>query len=146
MRLNPLTVYRESVQGSLRTAFSAQYPPHNTAMSFALGLFIIGLPNLGAGLFVIGAIGYRVERANPLALSASIIILNPVVKGGVYVASYALGTFLLGSTPAEFSGNLSLSIAGPVLVRVLVGNVVLAALFAVVGYVVALYGIRMYQG
>jgi uncharacterized protein (DUF2062 family) len=145
MRLNPLTVYRESVQGSLRTAFSAQYPPQQTAVSFALGLFIIGLPNLGAGLFVIGALGYRMEWANPLALSASVVILNPVAKGGVYVASYALGTLLLGPTPATFSGELSLSIAGPVLARILVGNVILAGLFAVVGYLVALYGIRMYQ-
>jgi len=145
MKWNPLAAYRESVQGSLRTAFSAPYPPYHTAVSFALGLFIIGLPNLGVGILVVSALGYRADWANPIALFASVVILNPVVKGGVYVASYWLGTVLLGPTPATFSGELSLSIAGPVLVRLLVGNTLLAGLLAVGGYILALYSIRQYR-
>jgi uncharacterized protein (DUF2062 family) len=130
------------VRGRLRAAFSADHPPHLIGVSFALGLFLLSVPNLGASLLVIAAIGYRFEWAHPLALSAAAVILNPLVKGVVYAASFALGTALLGPVPGMFSGRLSLSTGPQVLVRLLVGNLVLSACLAAAGYVLARYGVR----
>jgi uncharacterized protein (DUF2062 family) len=141
-----LTSYPSVVRSRLRTAFTAEYSPQSTGLSFAVGLFIIALPNLGVGVLVVGAIGYLVEWANPRALSAAVVILNPVVKGSVYVASFALGVAVLGPVPDIFTGSITLSAGPQVLVRLVVGNLILATVFAVVGYVVAVYSARaMYR-
>lgn len=137
-----LTSYPSVVRSQLRTAFTAEYSPQSTGLSFAIGLFVIALPNLGVGVLVVGAIGYLVEWANPRALSAAVVMLNPVVKSGVYVASFALGVAVLGPGPGIFTGNITLSAGPQVLVRLIVGNLILATAFALVGYVVAVYSSR----
>lgn len=134
-----LTRYPSVVRSRLRTAFTAEYPPQSTGVSFAIGLFVIALPNLGTGILVLGVVGYLADWANPRALSAAVVVLNPLVKGGVYAASFALGVALLGPVPGVFSGNISLSTGPAVLLRLFVGNVLVAAGLAVTGYVVALY-------
>jgi uncharacterized protein (DUF2062 family) len=137
-----LTSYPGVVRSRLRSAFTADYSPQSTGLSFAVALFIIALPNLGLGVLLIGAIGYLIEWANPRALSAAVVVLNPVVKSGVYVASFALGVVILGPVPGIFDGDISLSTGPQVLLRVVVGNVVVATVLALVGYVVAVYSSR----
>jgi uncharacterized protein (DUF2062 family) len=65
-------------------------------------------------------------------------VFNPVVKWGVYVASFALGALLLG--PVESASRTAVSLnAGPdILVRLVVGNLILAIL-ATVGSYAAVY-------
>ena len=133
--------YVTAAQDRLREAYAVDHPPRLVAASFALGLFIIALPNLGLGLVVVAAIASRFDWANPPALSAAAVVLNPVVKSGVYVASFALGTVLLGPVPGIFSGRLTLSAGPGVLSRLLVGNLIVAAGVAVGGYLVSLYGV-----
>jgi uncharacterized protein (DUF2062 family) len=135
-----LVAYRERVQDTLRAVFSRDQPPRFTAASFALGLFIIALPNLGLGIGVLAAIGYRYERADPVALGAAVVILNPLVKGVVYVASFALGAVLLGPISVA-PGEASLAAGPGVLARLLLGNLIIALVLAAAGYAVALYGI-----
>lgn len=131
-----------AVRRRLRAAVSLKYSHHHTSLSFALGVFLIALPNLGVSLVIAAAIGYRVEWANPLALAAAAVVMNPLIKTGVYATSFGLGTVLLGPVPGVFSGQLGPSIGLPVLVRLLVGNVILATGFAVSGYFLTLYSIR----
>ena len=131
------------IRARLRAAFSVTHPPHLTGVSFALGLFVLALPNLGVGLVVLAAIGYHFHWANPLALSAAAIVLNPLVKGGVFVASFVLGSMVLGSVPGVSDGDVSLFAGVHVVVRLLVGNLIIAVVLAVVGYFLALYGVRV---
>jgi len=140
-----LTSYPSVVRSRLRTAFTAEYSPQSTGLSFAVGLFVIALPNMGVGILVVGAIGYLVDWANPRALSAAVVVLNPVVKSSVYVASFALGVAILGPVPGIFTGDVGLSAGPAVLFRLLVGNLVLATVLALVGYVVAVYSSRAMQ-
>ena len=135
-----LVDYRDRVQDTLRTAFGGEHPPRLTAASFSLGLFLVALPNLGVSVVLLAGIGYRYEWANPSALVAAVVILNPVVKGLVYVGSFTLGTTVLGPTDVA-PENVSLSAGRDVVVRLLVGNLLVAAAAAAVGYVVALYGV-----
>jgi uncharacterized protein (DUF2062 family) len=137
-----LTSYPSLVRSRLRSAFTAEYSPQSTGISFAVALFIIALPNLGLGVLLVGAIGYLVEWANPRALSAAVVVLNPVVKSGVYVASFALGVAILGPVPGMFAGDVTFSAGSAVLLRLLVGNLILATAFALVGYAVAVYSSR----
>jgi uncharacterized protein (DUF2062 family) len=136
-----LVAYREQAQAALRAAFTEDYPPHVTATSFALGLFLVALPNLGLSVLVLGGIAYRYEWPNPRALTASVVVLNPFVKGAVYVVSFGLGTALLGPVSGVSRSEVTLSAGPGVLARLFVGNAIVAALFAGVGYVVALYGV-----
>lgn len=129
--------YLERVRGALRLAVSEDHPPHLIALSFAFGIFVTTLPNFGVSILVLAWIGHRFTWANKFAFFAAIGILNPLVKGGVFVVSYFLGVQLLGPVPGITGGNIGIDAGAGVIVRVLVGNVLLAVCFAVVGYVVA---------
>lgn len=135
-----LVAYRERVQNALRAAFDRDHPRQFTAASFAFGLFVIALPNLGLGIGVLAAIGYRCEWADPVALGAAVVVLNPLVKGLVYVASFAVGTMLLGPVSGA-SGRVGLDAGPAVLARLLLGNLVVALLVATAGYAVAVHAV-----
>ena len=133
--------YGQRVQSKLRNAFAQDYPAEQTAFSFALGLFLTALPNLGGSILVLGAIGRRYDWANPLALISAVAILNPLAKSTVYVLSYLLGRLIFGPIPGITRGEIGLTAGREALLRLLVGNLLIAVIVAIVGYLVALYGV-----
>lgn len=127
----------ERIRDTLRLALSEEHPPHHTAASFALGIFITTLPTFGVGIPVLAWIGYRFDWANKLAFFAAVAILNPLAKGGVYLVSFLIGVQILGPIPGITSIDVGLDAGAGVLVRLIVGNVILAIGFAAVSYIVA---------
>jgi uncharacterized protein len=125
------------VRDALRTAFAEDHLPRFVAGSFAPGVFITTLPTLGAGLPVLAWAARRFEWANRFAFVAAVALLNPLTKGGVYAASFLVGVQLLGPLPGITHDDIGLTAGSDVLVRLLVGNALLAVGFTVVGYVVA---------
>jgi len=134
--------YGQRVRTRLRSAFTQERPPHQTAVSLALGLFLMALPNLGVSVALLGLIGYRFRWANRLALLTAVLILNPLAKGTVYILAFVLGAAILGPIPGFSASDVSLSAGSDVLVRLAVGNLLLAAVLAAVGYAAALYGVH----
>jgi uncharacterized protein len=135
-----LVRYQGEIRRELEAAFDERSSPHAVAGSFALGVFITSLPTLGTGFVVFAALLLLVDRVNKAALLASVVVLNPVVKWGVYAASFWLGTLLLGPVPGLTPAEIELSFsAGPEIVhRLLLGNLILAVVFTLVGYWVVL--------
>ena len=127
----------DRVQNAFRVAFSEDHPPHLTASSFALGMFLSTLPNFGACIPLLAWIGHRFAWANSFAFFAAIVTMNPLVKGGVYAASFLIGVQLLGPVPGVTGVDIGIDSGVEALVRLLVGNVILAIGFAVVAYAVA---------
>lgn len=127
--------YVGRISESLRGAIAEDRTPRETAGSFALGTFITMLPTLGTGLLLFAVIAVLFDRVSRIALFASVVVFNPVVKWGVYAASFALGSLLLG--PAEGTSPATVSLdAGPdILARLLLGNLILAAAATAIGYV-----------
>lgn len=124
------------VRREIDEALKERHTPRQVAASFSLGVFITALPTLGLGVLTFFLIAYLFASVSRIALFASVIVLNPVVKWGVYGASYWLGTRLLGPVSVSVT-DVSLS-AGPEIVRrLLVGNLLLAVAFTAVGYVLA---------
>lgn len=134
--------YGQRARSRFRDAFAAEYPPEHTAASFSLGLFLVALPNLGASVLLLGAIGRRVDRANTLALFAAVAVLNPLAKGTIYVTSFLLGAAIVGPLPGITPTDVGLTSGTDVLIRLLVGNTLIALALAAVGYVLALYGVH----
>jgi uncharacterized protein (DUF2062 family) len=130
----------EEVKDRLITAFVEEHTSQEVAFSFSLGVFITALPSLGTGLIVFVALAFLFDRLSKIALFASVVVLNPVVKWGVYAASYSLGRFILGPAPGvSFStADISLSAGPDMLVRLWLGNLILATVFSLIGYVLAL--------
>lgn len=128
------------VKDRLIKAFVEDHTSHEVAFSYSLGVFITALPSLGTGLLVFIALAFLFDRISKIALFASVVVLNPVVKWGVYGASYSLGRWILGPVPGvTFSqADISLSAGPDLLVRLWLGNLILATIFAVIGYFVAL--------
>jgi len=129
---------RRRVKERLLEAFVEEYSPREVAFSFTIGVFITALPTLGTGLLLFVLFGYLFERLSKIAMLASVIPLNPVVKWGFYATSFSLGTLLLGPAPGVSFEDVSLSAGPHILVRLWLGNLILAAVCAVVAYVVGL--------
>lgn len=106
------------------------------ARSFTLGTFILMLPMLGVGLLLCWAIIYVFDRVSQLALLAAAVMFNPVVKSGIYVASFALGMLLLGPIEGISMTDVSLNAGTENIVQFLIGNVILVILTTIVSYVV----------
>jgi uncharacterized protein (DUF2062 family) len=124
------------VRREIDLALKERHTPRQVAASFALGVFITALPTLGLGVLAFFLIASLIATVSRIALFASVIVLNPVVKWGVYGASFWLGSRLLGPVSVSVT-DVSLS-AGPQIVeRLLVGNLILAVAFTAVGYVLA---------
>lgn len=141
----PLGEYRGRFLVALRAAFRQHHPPHEVASSFSFGVFVTTLPTLGTGLVLFAVIAKTVKRASAIALFAPVLLLNPITKWGVYAASFWLGSLLLGPMPGGIPRELSLSAGSDVVFRLLIGNLVLATVFAVVGYVLVLRGVTAYR-
>ncbi|SDR26472.1 DUF2062 domain-containing protein [Natronobacterium texcoconense] len=137
--------YADRIRDDLHEAFREDSTPRELAGSFAVGAFVTMLPTLGAGLLLFVAIGYAVSWVSKLALFASVLVFNPVVKWGVYVASFAVGVFLLGPVDGVSMTGASFSAGPEIVLRLLVGNLILAAVATVVSYVVVYRLAARYQ-
>jgi uncharacterized protein (DUF2062 family) len=125
----------EAVHSEVHDALREQHTPEQVASSFALGVFITALPTLGVGVLAFFVIAYLFENVSKIALFASVIVLNPVVKWGVYGTSFWVGSSILGPVEGISVSSVSLSAAPDVVSRLLVGNLLLAVLFTGVAYV-----------
>ncbi len=133
------------IKTELQRAFAEEYSTRETAGSFSLGVFITMLPTLGVGLVVFVFIAWLFDRVNKVALFASVVVFNPVVKWGVYAASFALGVAILGPVPGVSPAEVSLSAGPEIVVRLLVGNLILAVVAAVPSYFLCLRLVEAYQ-
>lgn len=129
---------RRRVKERLVEAFVEEYTTREVAFSFSVGVFITALPTLGTGLLLFLVLGFLFERLSKIAMFASVIPLNPVVKWGFYASSFSLGTLILGPVPGVSFEGVSLSAGPDILVRLWLGNLILATVCAAVAYVVAL--------
>ncbi len=128
--------YTQTIHEELRRTFLEDHTPRETAGSFSIGTFITMLPTLGVGLLVFFVLAFVFDRVSKLALFASVLVFNPVVKWGVYVASFGLGVALLGPVEGVTLSDVSFSAGPQVVIRLLVGNLILAVIATVVSYVI----------
>ena len=123
------------VHDEVREALGKQHTPKQVAYSFALGVFITALPTLGTGVLAFFVIAYLFESISKVSLFASVIVLNPIVKWGVYGTSFWVGSSILGPVEGVTPADVSLSAAPDIVARLLVGNLLLAVVFTAVAYV-----------
>lgn len=135
--MDRLRSLRDDLRTEFETALAGRHTPRQVAGSFALGVFITSLPTFGTGVLMFLVIIYLFARVSKLALFASVLVLNPVVKWGVYGASFWLGSAILGPIEGVTRSDLSLSAGPEIVARLLVGNLILAVVFTLVGYVLA---------
>ncbi|PSP93230.1 DUF2062 domain-containing protein [Halobacteriales archaeon QS_4_62_28] len=134
-----LRAYRDRVESEFEEMVAETHSNREVAASFATGIFITALPTLGTGLLLFFVIFALVDRASKIGLFASVVVLNPVAKWGVYGTSFWLGNALLGPVPGAGVSELSV-LAGPAVVsRLVLGNLVIAVVFTTVAYRLAFY-------
>lgn len=131
--------------GEFERAFGEEYTPHQVAGSFAIGVFVTALPTLGTGLLSFLVIARLTDRVSKIAMFASVLVLNPAVKWGVYGASFWLGSRLLGPLPDVTTTDLSFSMGPEILRRLILGNVLIAIVLTAVGYLAALWLVIEFQ-
>lgn len=137
--------YADRIRDELHSSFREDSTPRELSGSFALGAFITMLPTLGTGLALFVVIVHVVGWVSKLALFASVLVFNPAVKWGVYAASFGIGTALLGPVEGVSLTGASFSAGPEIVVRLLVGNLILAVVATVVSYVVVYRLATRYQ-
>ncbi len=128
--------YTGRVRAELQSAFTEDHTPQEIAGSFAAGTFITMLPTLGTGFLLFLVIVAVSSRVSKLALFASVLVFNPVAKWGVDVTSLTLGVLLLGPVEGVSITEASIDAGSYVIVRLLVGNLILAVLATAISYIV----------
>jgi uncharacterized protein (DUF2062 family) len=126
-------------------AFTEEHSTEEVAGSFSVGVFITMLPTLGTGFIAFVALAAVVDRLSKIALVASAVVFNPVVKWGVYALSLSLGFFLLGPVKGVSVTDPSLNAAPEVVLRLVVGNVILAIVAAIPSYFIAYQVVDRYR-
>lgn len=135
--MDRLRSLQEDLRSEFEDALAGRHTPRQVAGSFALGVFITSLPTFGVGVLCFFVIVWLFASVSKLALFASVLVLNPAVKWGVYGASFWLGSVLLGPVEGVTRSDISLSAGPEIVTRLLVGNLILAMVFTIVGYAVA---------
>ncbi len=140
-----VTLYRDRVRRELVAAFQEEHTDREVAASFAIGIFITAMPTggLGLGLFVL--LAYWWSWISKTAIFASVVVMNPIVKPAVYVASYSLGALLFGTEPVVATENATLEAVVMIGVLILVGNLIIATVLAVVSYITVLHLTRVHR-
>lgn len=128
--------YTQTIHEELRRTFLEDHTPRETAGSFSIGTFITMLPTLGVGLLLFFVLAFVFDRVSKLALFASVLVFNPVVKWGVYASSFTLGVVLLGPVEGVTMADVSIDAGSEIVVRLLVGNLILAVIATVLAYAV----------
>ncbi len=108
----------------LRALLNLKGSPHALALAFGLGILIGVIPGTGAAVAAVCAALLRLNL--PLMVSGA-LLTNPVTAPFLYLGSYLLGEWLFGHRLPE--RGLFRVIVGTV-----AGNLILAGVFAVLGY------------
>jgi len=117
----------ERLRARLKALLTFKDTPHRLGLAFGLGVMLGILPGTGALAAAACATFFRLNL--PLAVAGT-FLMNPFTMVFVYGGSYALGRWLLGETAAVPW------LGARIVLRTLVGNVLLAVGFGVVGYLV----------
>lgn len=140
-----LSLYRGRVRRELTAAFDEQHTPHEVAASFAIGIFVTAMPTGGLGIGLFFLFAYWWSWVSKTAIFASVVVLNPIVKPVIYVASYQLGSVLVGREPLLLVGNSSVDSALTIVQLLVIGNLLVAVVLAGIGYVTVLVLTRAYR-
>ena len=139
-----LARYRDRARRELTAAFQEEHTPHEIGVSFGIGVFVTAMPTGGLGIglfFVFASLWSWISKP---AIFASVAVLNPLVKPAVYVASFQLGGVLLGPRSVQ-SVDASAETAGLAVQQLLVGNVVIAIVLSILGYVIVVHMTRAHR-
>jgi len=134
-----LKALRKRVLDELHKAFHEEHSDREIALSFAIGVFITSLPTLGAGFILFFVLAKAFSWISKLALIASAVVLNPIIKPVFWLASINLGGIIL---TRQFTVTTDPESA---LAFLIVGNLIIAFLASIVAYFFALGAVRRYR-
>lgn len=130
---------KHKVLTELKKAFEEHHTDKQIAFSFSIGVFITALPTLGVGLLLFVVLAKVFASISKLALLASVVVLNPLIKPLFWVASINLGAVIL-TRELAFTRSPETAIT-----YLIVGNLIIAAISSIIAYFFALKAVRKYR-
>jgi uncharacterized protein len=118
---------------------------HTIARGAAIGTFIGIMPTPGIGLLLGVLVAAFYKKANAFAVFAGMALWNIFTLPPLYMLSYNLGNFLLGSNPVV---EYQVTIAEQVYhytKRFLLGTTIIAPIIAAVVYVAVLHAVQLWR-
>jgi uncharacterized protein len=131
-------------------AFRAERTPHEIGLSFSVAVFVTAMPTGGLGIPLLAGLATWRSWVSKPAMIAAVAVLNPLVKPAVYVASYQVGGVVLSTRglestePFTMSGSIT-ETASVAIRQLLVGNLLIAAVLSLSGYVVVVHLTKVHR-
>ncbi|MFB6236571.1 MAG: DUF2062 domain-containing protein [Halopenitus sp.] len=142
---NRLSQLEARIRAELEAAMRESHTPGEISASFTFGVFLSVFPTLGLNLVVFLLLAWVSDRVSKVALFASVIVVNPVVKWGLYVASFAVGVAILGSVEGVVIADLSFQAGPDVLTRLFLGSLIIAVAVVVPCYALTHRSVLAYR-
>lgn len=108
--------------------------PHELALGFAVGTFIGVLPTPFFSVLLAFFVIFLYPKMSKATLFGAIILWNPLITIPLSVISYRIGDLLFGAAPVVNYDVVLLERIYNFTRRFLVGNVILSASLAAIGY------------
>ena len=131
--------YFTKVRRELAKSFDDSHSDREIAASFSIGVFITSLPTLGTGFLVFAILMKSFAWISNLAMIASAVVLNPIVKPVFWIASINLGALIITGQLA-FTRNPETAVT-----YLIVGNLIIAVISASVAYYLSLGAVKRYR-
>jgi uncharacterized protein (DUF2062 family) len=135
-----------SIKCQFNKMLSLNTSPHEIAIGFAVGSFIVILPSLFLDVPILILLTFLFPKINKLAALSALVVWNPLVLWPLYGVGYFTGAVFFPNLPAV---GLDIPLLGKLVsffsLRFLAGMAVLAAVLAVIGYIALWMVVRLYQ-
>ncbi|MCB9359227.1 DUF2062 domain-containing protein [Candidatus Woesearchaeota archaeon] len=112
--------------------------PKSIAFGFCLGTLIAVLPTPGISILIGVLLVFLFKNINKFTLFGAMALWNPFTLVPVYYYSYAVGNFILGSSPIQEYKIVMLDQVFHYTKRFLLGNAVIAVIMAGLSYIIVL--------
>jgi uncharacterized protein (DUF2062 family) len=144
-------ILRKRWRAFYESFISLKGEPERIALGMAVGIFVGVTPTIPFHTAIIVLIGFLARQNITAGYLGSWLISNPLTIPPLYVGQYELGRLLLGMERCRFeltdySLSAVASLGWEILLPLLTGGILMAPVFAVPAYFVALRLIRRIRG
>ncbi len=140
-----LDKYKKRLREYIYEMLIAKKSEHSIALGFAIGTFFCILPTLGFTIWLFILISLIFKRINKLALFGSLVVWNPFLLFPIYYLAYKLGNAIYGISPVINYNVVFTYHIYNISRRFLVGDIILATIISIMGYVVVRVVMKKYK-
>lgn len=145
--------FRQKIKNHFEEISKSEQSLHSIALGFAVGTFIAITPSLGLDLLIGLLVVLIFKNLNKFSVFGAMIVWNPLTLIPIHYLSFKIGDLLFGGSNFLNYNVYALSNFYVYMLsnfyefskRYLIGNLILAVFFSVLGYFVSIAVVKWYR-